>query len=560
MLWLGLGGLLGAVAHASVPDHIAARFNLIDGRSLKRLDVSDDERVVVGVGGDGRVVLLDAESWVTAKASVCNAKSVAIADRASRSDYLLYVGCADGTLHTLRWSGSALSTLQVDGAAEVIELAQNPLIGAWRSTSGVIYALAEASGDAQHVHSYDPSTGAVDTATAAGAELLRRDFREGVIARSASGDIIYVAHGGNDFTQIQIGSGLTLPNAQLSRAVEVEDITLAPSLSGLPTGVWISDPDNGLLQWNGSSGLGAAVSITTIDGSLGDLRAALVQYNEAHTAVESVILHQRGSIKAVPQAVLGQTPLAEFDVGFDGVDMVEGPYGYVIVGTDDGALVVLTANPWVDELTLSPSEGEVGTVVTASFTTDTAGSWKLLRGGTRSGDGVVIASGSVDAPGQVQATFTVDSSFTEGETAIYARVSDADGAGHARAAFLIDNPPLQVSLGSTNVGFGDGELLIDFAALTAVDIDHYDLYISTEQFSASDYPTGGPESSEPPRSPREVSAEEGESRVQTRIGNLDNNVSYYIAVRAVDTQGTEGPMSQVVVGMPRQTFTSAERR
>lgn len=553
--------LISGVALAAVPDHIGMRFNLVDNASIKRLDVSDDERIIVGASGDGRVILLDAESWETAKPSVCDAQSVAIADRSSKSDYLIYVGCANGTLHTLRWSAAGMSTFQVDGVDEVTELAANPLVGTWRGTDGVIYALAEADGDVLRLHSFDPDTKAVDQATAASAELLRRDYREGVIVRSAVGDIIYVSHGGNDFSQIQLTSGLTLPNASLERTLQVDDITPAPVVTGgAPTGVWIADPNNGLQQWNGSTGVGSAVSILPIDDSLKDLRSVVIQYNAARTAVESVILHQDGFITAVPQAVLGQQPLAEFEVGFKAVDLVEGPYGYVIGGTNDGALVVLTANPWVDELTLSPAEGEIGTEVTVTFQSDTAGSWKLYRGGTRSGDGTVVASGDLDEPGEVTATFTVDDTFAEGETAIYAIVTDADGSGHARAGFSIDNPPVRVSLAESNVGFGDRALYVEFATLAASDIDHYNIYITTEEFKASDYPTSGPtsEDGETPVSPRSVEPAEGEARVKTWIRNLDNGVSYYVAVRAVDAEGTEGPMSRVVVGMPRQTGLASE--
>lgn len=554
-----VGVMLASAAHAGVPDRVAHVYAVDDTVSVKRLQWSSDGAVLVGASGSGKVFAWDADTHTMDTANGCDAAAVAAAPQAS-GPHLVYVGCDDGTLHTLEWDGLRLSVHEdTSGSPEVIDLTTRPIIGVWIASDGRVYALAEGAGDKERLFDWDPATGTTNHFTTP-VELFKRDFREGALVKSTAGDVLYVSHGGNDFSQVLLASGATTSTLGAALSVEVDDVAAAPLTGGVPYGLLVADPNRGIVRWNGTTGIGLQTPVTVLDGSITKAHAIAVQYNSDRTGIENYFVQSGSTIKAYAALGAGNPTTASFAVDFRVVDLIEGPFGYMLAGTDDGDLAVLTAKPWVDEMTVDPQAGPSGTEVTVTFHADTAGTWKVLQGGTRSGDGTQLATGTLLGAGTVTTKVTVDSTWGEGVTRLYATVSDGGETGHARATFDADNTPPQVRLSSASVGFSDSAVVLDFAAVDATDIDHYEIYISTEPFTATEWPTGGPTSTKASGlvSPIAIVPEENASRVQTRIEGLDNYVVYYLAARAIDASGKEGPMSNVVEETPQPTYSGGE--
>jgi hypothetical protein len=548
-------------AWAAPPDRAPKVWRIDEGgTSVKRLAVSPDQAVLVGATGSRELVLLDIDGWTTATSSRCEVYSAAVGSANASGIHLIYLGCSDGALRTLEWDGRSLSPHKdADGADETVQIAQNPLIGTWIATDGRVYGLAEATGDAQRLHDWDPVTGEMDHFGNL-IELLRRDFREASFIKSAAGDMLYVAHGGNDFSQVNIGTGTTVPTVGQALSLEIDDLTPQLTGAGAPQGVLIADPDRGVVAWYGGTGLGAQQPFQILDGSLENVRAICIFTGSTGQVAESYVMQVGSRIQSFPSIAAGASASTSFEVDFRVVDLVQGPYGYLFAGTNDGELAVLTAHPWVDRLTVDPETGGDGTTVNVSFRVDRPGAWKLHLGGDRTGTGAAIASGTASEAGTVSVEVEVSEAWVEGDNKLYAVATEGGLSGHARGLFTLDNAPPKIDLDDQHVGFADSVLELDFPAADVPDVLEYKVYISTEPFAAADYPTGGPtsEADDDLETPRTVTVTEGATRVQTRIAGLDNYVVYYLAVRAIDTTGKEGPMSRVVEGMPRPTFSAGD--
>lgn len=590
VLIAALGGV--PLAHGAAPSKLAASFDAA-GTRVHRLTSSIDGGLVAGVSTAGAVVVLDADAWVSASANPCTARSVALQARevdtvGVEDGYFVYVGCADGTVHTLRWFNGVLAPYRpyvapsdTDAASdtdttsdsdadlddpEIFDIAQNDIVGLWLGGDGYLYALTEAEDDRLRLHDLDPNTG-VDDALTPQIEMLVRDFKYGVIAGNQDGNAgtIYVAHGGNDFSTVTLSNrALLTAAAGAGLSVAIDDIAAAPVRLGVPSGVYVADNDRGLYFYTGGGSTGGLnQTLQIVDASLDGLRSMVVTYASDRRTPEFLVLHSDEGIASYPvgtTTVLGSlgAPTASFDVPFSSVDMVEGPPGYVVASTDTGALKVLTANPWLTVTELAPTAGTRGTEVALEFSADAAGSWRVLVGGDRTGAaGEQLVSGTLDAAGPVSTTFTITEDFVEGTNELYVLFSErgTSSLGHLRAFFEVDNPPDQVVLRARDIGFGDKKLLLDFPALTASDISSYEIYLSTEAFSGEDYPTGGPVfvGDDAITNPIVVAAPASGSRVTTEINKLSNNVTYYVAVRGIDAGGLEGAMSRVVTGRPRPT-------
>jgi hypothetical protein len=581
------GVFVGAIcastaAYAEPPDKVASAFDAAETK-IHRLTSSIDGGLVAGVTTGGTLVVLDTDAWTTATASPCTARSVALQARdldveGVEDGYFVYVGCDDGTIRTWRWYNGNLGayrpvsddadTADTDTTddVEIFDVAQNAIVGLWLGGDGYLYALTEADGDRLRLHDVDPSTGVDDELTPQ-IELLVRDFSQAVIAGNFDGQSgsIYVAHGGNDFSSINLGTRTLLTAAAgVGLSVSIDEITPAPLLNGVPNGIYIADTDRGLYYYSGggtSGGINQTLQI--VDGTLSGIKSLVVTYDEDRRTVEHLVVHDNRFIKTFPSSsgastgTLGE-PLTSFEVDFTTTDMIEGPHGYVVAATSTGQFNVLTANPWLEVSTLSPASGVKGTEVTVTFTADTGGTWRIMVGGDRTGaGGAELASGDLDVAGAVTTTFTVSEDFVEGTNFLYLLFTEQGSGlvGHVRRTYAVDNPPEQVTLLPGHVGFGNEKLLLDFPALTASDIETYHVYLSTESFSGADYATDGPDfvGSDKITNPIVVAAPSDGSRVTTEIKNLSNNVTYYLAVRAIDAGGLEGPMSRVVEGRPRPT-------
>jgi hypothetical protein len=218
--------------------------------------------------------------------------------------------------------------------------------------------------------------------------------------------------------------------------------------------------------------------------------------------------------------------------------------GYAFLGSDNGTVHVYTHLPWVD---VTPIDDVAlnGQVLDVTFTSDIEGDYQVMFGKTVLGKGHVIPSKPVTVP------VTVDASFVEGENVIIVSVIDQNGdQGHGGVTVDVNNPPSQVVLQDGDVGWGDSTLYLTFAGITDEDLKLYRVYWSPKKFEPG---PGTP----PGAQEQDFTAAPGDP-MSIVLEGLENEVTYYVAVRAVDQTDLEGPMSVVLTGTPHETFSASE--
>jgi hypothetical protein len=127
-------------------------------------------------------------------------------------------------------------------------------------------------------------------------------------------------------------------------------------------------------------------------------------------------------------------------------------------------------------------------------------------------------------------------------------------------SITVDNPPKPPDLDDSNVAFGNGSLTLTFDGIDDADLAHYELYVTTTPFDGADYDTGGPafDGDTALSTPIQLDTFEPGETVEYTVKPLVNDTTYYMAVRAFDIGGKEGPMSAVVSGVPKETFSASD--
>jgi len=494
------------------------------------------------VSGDGRLVgavanstfhLLDTEDWTVTTSAPCEVTSAAFEYYDTNVHYV-WLGCADGTVSLDLWDTGDFSNVQVAGTPVSYDTGDTKVDGLWAyEDGGLIYVLGEKDDQTLYLHSIEADNGTADGETSFPLALPRTGFIEGV--RTTSRLILF--QGGSNVSQLTLGGSAILPNLQnypysvTDAAPSIRDSAYIVSSSiaaeYLPT-TFVYE----VLKTSLDSASAIAASTATDDEWLAIDDASGV----------SVYTLSNGTIS-------GTDPVATFDPGIDFVDMAVARWGYGFAGTSNGRLDVLTANPWVSDVAVSPETAQDGDTVTFTFTVDEDADYEVFVGGDASGSGDSQTTGSATAGTPVTVDVPVDSRFSEGDDPIYVLATSSDGlVGHGTGYVTVDAPPPAVS---PTIRESDSALTVSFTGLTVPDLAYYTIYISTTAFTADEWPTGGPsfDGSDAIDAPIQVTASPGDDIVQ-RISPLTNGQVYYIAVRATDAGGKEGPMSDVVQGTP----------
>jgi len=224
--------------------------------------------------------------------------------------------------------------------------------------------------------------------------------------------------------------------------------------------------------------------------------------------------------------------------------------GYVYTSNSNASLSVITDKPFVSIRETSLSGGNLSTdgSFTITFQSDEVGSFRVVFGNS----GAELAAGTVDtaAADVVTPEIAFDSSlFAEGSNRVSVLVTDADGlVGRDAVDINVDTPPPGIEVLST--GFGDQKVFVTFTRLDATDIDHYNLYVglsvaaveaATEVAGTIDQPDSG-------------------SEVKAKIVGLDNNITVFLGIEAVDASGNVGsrtttfPDGTAISATPEETF------
>lgn len=551
LLWVA------AAALADPPNQTVRLWKISDaGLQVERMAVSDDAGLIVGrTRGDLSGWLLDVDSWNLLPFGGCEVTGVApIALTDGTTD--VWISCGNGDVIGKSWDGEQLSDL-VDGSGVpvVFEAIDESLSGIfWDPTSALLYAPSVAGDGLSRLHVIDPFALAWDAAVFSTypKDLAWPGFNEAAVVNG----YLIVSHGGQDMSSIQLGSdaALSVPSLFTTR-IDCDD--LHPSPFG---GVYCVDELGQVADYRPITNLFNLLPL----GVLLEPKAVCANpdLTDGWLAVTGL------QVKVWEMDQNGGIPDPE--PYFQGPDDADNPIqdmvtseGYLYGGGISGNLHVVTARPWVypNLFTVEPASGVAGDPITVSFRVDEDVDWVLYRGGDRYGvGGVELASGSASGEQTVTTEVVLDTTWAEGENRIYLVATNAAAlTGHARASIAVDNPPDAPALTDANVGFADGALVLSFDGIPDEDLDRYSVYVRQTPWDGADWPTGGPAFDGETRlkTPIEVPSAGG-ARVTLRIEPLENDVTYYIGVRAWDQGGKEGPMSRIVKGTPSQTFSAAE--
>lgn len=534
MVMLAALALLPSVEAAEPPSRLA--WSLADGTGLRDLAVlAGSWRAAWIEDGSNELRLLDAETWTVEAAALgaCPGPAgVALAE--AFGGVWAWVGCEDGTV--LAFDLGAAGTLT--GAAETsVAVTDGAILGVEAAGDEGLVIVAAAEGGLE-VWGIDLQAEAPGEAV-----LVATPTMSGYADAAACGESLVIAHGGDDVTKVTLESGASIrPEENLGAS----DWAAIDCDGGV--GFWLADINGGVVRFSTGSN-DYAVALSATDG-LEETSALALAPVEGWVAITDVAAAE---VWLYPYATDTVTVGDERIVALpgSGVDELAVLEGYLLGVGLDGVVRVFAAAPWVD-ITGAPTEA-LGTNVSSSltFTSDLAGSWELRRDGPT---GSVLATGFADAAVPVEVGFDVGEDWTEGANRLWVVVGD----GHDAVDVIVDTPPGEVPLTEDGVGFGDERILLDFQGISDADLERYDVYLTSEPFEPSSWPSGGPAFAGPDdvQSPLAFEAEPGEA-VSAVISPLTNGVVYYLAVRAVDAGGLEGPMSSVFQVMPEPTVGAA---
>jgi MYXO-CTERM domain-containing protein len=566
--------LITAGALADPPDKTRALLAVTEGAG------TDVERMVVGVDGDivvGRVRgtlegwLLDVDSWeiVTfGAAQGCEVTGVAPIRLEDGTDEV-WMSCGDGSVRGKWWSGGKLVDVTgEEGEPIVFEGVDETLSGLWyhvpvdEDQPAMLYAISsKEDGTPSVVHAIDPFLLAVDAGSLLPSypkPLLHEGFNEAVV----TSDLLFVSHHGRNLSYLQLGTdaGGAVPPI-LTQASGCDDMFASPYEAAVycvaapeddPTALgtaFVFRPITGLFT---PLGLGELVNPNAIGLSRDPDDGWLAVTG---TQVKVWELDAAG-------VVVSTEPYFEGEADSNPIQDMETSEGYLFGGGIGGNLHVVTARPWVypKQLSATPLAAVDGDTIELKFTIDEASDWEVRVGGTRSGGGSVLADGTAAADVEQLVTLTVDDRWAEGDNGVFViATNDVGLTGHGQATVDVDNPPDPPALNAESLQFGDESLVLSFDGIPDEDLKHYVVYVSEAPFVKADWPTGGPEFDGATRlnTPIQIPSEPG-ARVSHRIHPLENDVTYHVAVRAWDDGDKEGPMSQVLFGTPRKTYSASE--
>lgn len=553
--------LLLAPAWGSPPDKAVATFGG-GGGEAGRLSVSTDGGIVVAVTTQGRVTLLDVGAWTSttvdpdgadAGAAPCVARSVVavpedVPETQDPTAWAVVLGCSDGSLQLWSWDGDVLAPVVTDDAPDGVVLDGDvaPVVALFDLGATGVFALRRSSAGtlASARYTVTGTSIAVDTQGNPASVVFPNGFELAAVHRVPGGSVVTLDHGSSRLSQWNPATGVVTPS-------------LVSALQANPTDLSGSDSLNAYYVEEGQGRLGqyqpaqATLPFQILRSDLDSPSAVLFSQADVDNRI---VVGEDGRVRVLP--VGAGAALATIEVDFRLTDLVESG-GYVVGGTTEGELAVLTAHPWIDDVRVDAATVATGDTVTLTFRSDEPGSYAVDLGGTRTGSSTRLVSGEIAADVDLVVELEVDERFVEGANALWIRVTDSDGdVGWRRVTVERDDAPSTITLSRADVGFRDRTILLAFDTPADDTATGYVLYVAASPFTAADHPTGGPEGVVGSiTSPYTLPEPDESGVVRAEIRRLVNGQTYWLAVRPMD--GTsEGPMSNVLSVTPRPTQTA----
>jgi len=544
-----------------------------EGGVIDSLTVTSGGEVLVGrLAGTRQAFVLDLDTWAVSVLEgtgtaddECSVTGITAFE--SNGSIRVWTSCSDGAVEAYAYDdrrlGARLESIGIAGSLSAI-VADPRVPDAGVVPPNTLYAIELPNKGFGIVHAIDPADPENDNVLPSyPLSLTSQGYVEAQLTRGAQQgqfSSLVVSHGTLRMSTLVLsGTALASPNAQLS--IDCDD--MAPA--AIPNAVYCLDTDLPSVQlFNTLTNTFVVIpGITDLVGPRAVGASDTTDDNWLAVTGDRVTVWELD-----PLGVVQGPPVVDIPNTENPMQDIVSYGGYLFGGGSAGRVHVVTARPWIEResFSIEPVEPEPKETVTVTFTIagDDPGplDWQVLLGGGRTGGGTELDAGTANPGEIVESTFEFDvgTGFSEGVNDVFVVVTDGEGlTGHIVGTIAIDNPPGGPRIPEDGVRFGNRRIAITFDGIDDADLDRYEVYVSTTPFERTDFPTGGPTYDGNTRleAPFEVEAEPG---IETTINiqPLENDVEHYIAIRAIDSGGQEGAMSNVVSEIPSNGCTAAE--
>jgi hypothetical protein len=230
------------------------------------------------------------------------------------------------------------------------------------------------------------------------------------------------------------------------------------------------------------------------------------------------------------------------------------------VAAADGTIRVLSDRPFIEGLSTSAAIVGSDEPFSVSFSSTQDGAWELSLGGSGvQGSGTSLATGDALAGELVSVELTAASLSTEGANQLFVFVSASTGVAVDSVSVTLDEPP--GALAALALSAGDSRVVAEWTSGGEEDVASFVVYLSDAPFASGDsiLPEFSVETTDGTIVyPLTVDAGIAEESHSLQIDGLSNGVPYFLAIKAVDEGGLEGPLSEVVSAVPEATCGAAE--
>ena len=217
---------------------------------------------------------------------------------------------------------------------------------------------------------------------------------------------------------------------------------------------------------------------------------------------------------------------------------------YFYVTDDGGEVQVVTANPWIYDISVTPDYNDGASDTTLYFKSDIAGDFELRRGGSIRQSGVVIDTGVVETADATEEAIIEPGDLEEGWNSLYIFVEDTNGdVGRVGLMLEKDGKPPAPSF---ELEFGNARIFVTVKMLNQPDIVRYYVYYSTDRTELESDPVSADFVT--------VSHSDSADKIKVTVDGLENGAKYYFRAGAEDARNL-GALSGIKSIIPQKTTT-----